>query len=67
MKKNNSLFVVFIVFVALFAGCAKPEIKNIDPKGKDIICFGDSITFGYGAGQGEDYPTALRGMLKYPV
>jgi len=43
------------------------EVKNTDSKGKNIICFGDSITFGYGAESGEDYPTALAKMVKMPV
>ncbi|MCX5703121.1 MAG: arylesterase [Candidatus Omnitrophica bacterium] len=50
-----------------FMGCAKREIKNIDSKGKNIICFGDSITFGYGASEGQDYPSALAKMLDIPV
>ena len=49
------------------AGCFKPEIKNLDAQGANIICFGDSITFGYGANPGEDYPSALRKLVKLPV
>jgi lysophospholipase L1-like esterase len=48
-------------------GCAKKEIRNLNSKGKNIICFGDSITFGYGAGQDEDYPTALAEKVSVPV
>lgn len=59
---------VFIIFCAFaVTGCAKREIKNIDSKGTNIICFGDSITFGYGANPGEDYPTALSKMIDIPV
>jgi lysophospholipase L1-like esterase len=57
----------FIIFLVLFCGCAKPEIRNLQAKGANVICFGDSITFGYGANSGEDYPTALRKLLNYPV
>lgn len=39
----------------------------MDSKGTNIICFGDSITFGYGANPGEDYPSALAKMVKMPV
>ncbi len=65
---HSSWFIViaFIAFTAL-AGCAKKEIKNIESEGKNIICFGDSITFGYGAEPGEDYPTALAKMTRFPV
>ncbi len=52
--------------IALY-GCAKKEIKNIDSKGKNIVCFGDSITFGYGAEPGGDYPAALAKMISLPV
>ncbi|MDP2043828.1 MAG: GDSL-type esterase/lipase family protein [Candidatus Omnitrophota bacterium] len=48
-------------------GCAEREIRNLNSQGKSIICFGDSVTFGYGANPGEDYPTALGKMVKLPV
>lgn len=48
-------------------GLRKPEIKNIDSRGKNIICFGDSITWGYGANPGEDFPSLLAKMFNYPV
>jgi acyl-CoA thioesterase-1 len=48
-------------------GCGRQEIKNMDSKGRNIICFGDSITVGYGAGPKEDYPAILSGMVKLPV
>lgn len=57
--------VIFCVFALM--GCAKKEIKNIDSKGKNIICFGDSLTFGYGATGGEDYPYALAKMVNRPL
>lgn len=48
-------------------GCAKKEIINLNSKGKNIICFGDSVSFGYGVNQGEDYPSALAKLVGYPV
>jgi len=51
----------------LLSGCAKREIKNIKSKGKSIVCFGDSITFGYGADPGGDYPSALAKMTTFEV
>lgn len=56
---------IFCVFTA--TGCAKREIKNIDSKGTNIICFGDSLTFGYGANPGEDYPSMLAKLINGPV
>jgi len=66
MKKINPSLILVILAV-IFSGCGKPEIRNIDAKGSSIICFGDSITFGYGAGPGEDYPHALAKAVKLPV
>jgi len=65
--KKNKLKYILIIFSIFLVGCFKPEIKNFDARGANIICFGDSITFGYGANPGEDYPTALRKMVKLPV
>ena len=60
-------FLSFCFAVMAMTGCAKREIKNINSQGTEIICFGDSITFGYGAGPSEDYPTALTKLLNEPV
>ena len=49
------------------AGCARREIKNADSKGTNIICFGDSLTFGYGVNPGQDYPTVLAQLLRKAV
>ncbi|MBI5145140.1 MAG: hypothetical protein HZA27_03030, partial [Candidatus Omnitrophica bacterium] len=58
---------VFVFCTFAVIGCAKREIKNIDAKGKTIVCFGDSITFGYGVQPGEDYPAALAKIINFPV
>jgi len=65
----NKLLVIGLLsyWVIGLAGCAKKEIKNIGSNGKNIICFGDSITFGYGVKSGEDYPAALRKLVGFPV
>jgi lysophospholipase L1-like esterase len=52
---------------AFFSGCAKREIKNIDSQGQNIICFGDSVTFGYGVNKDEDYPAELARLIQMPV
>lgn len=43
------------------------EIRNSDPSGENIICFGDSLTYGTGARQGMDYPSQLSGMISRHV
>ncbi len=65
--KRIKLGVLVIVLNIVLSGCVKQEIKNLDAKGSSIICFGDSITFGYGVNSGEDYPSALGKMVKLAV
>ena len=68
MKKNEVVALILVSsLVLLLSGCAKREVKNIGSKGKNIICFGDSITFGYGVKPGEDYPTDLAALVVHPV
>jgi lysophospholipase L1-like esterase len=66
-RKLILLVTSYSLLVTILAGCAKREIRNIDSKGKNIICFGDSLTFGYGAAPGEDYPTALSKLTQIPL
>jgi lysophospholipase L1-like esterase len=73
MLKNKAIrnFIILVIGYGLLViglqGCAKREIKNIDSKGKNIICFGDSVTLGYGAENGQDYPNVLSKMVNAPV
>lgn len=68
--KQKKIFLAinaFFLLLVLSAGCAKQEIKNIDSKGVNIICFGDSLTYGYGVDKGSDYPSLLARMINIPV
>lgn len=66
--QGHNLFILYTLLLLVFlSGCAKREIVNADSKGETIVCFGDSITFGYGAKPGEDYPTALARLVRAPV
>ncbi|MFH0763300.1 MAG: GDSL-type esterase/lipase family protein [Candidatus Omnitrophota bacterium] len=65
-KKALLIFSGLLLFIFI-GGCAKREIVNVSSGGKTIVCFGDSITFGYGAKPGEDYPTALARLVRVPV
>lgn len=44
-----------------------PKITNFQPAGSNIICFGDSLTYGTGAGSGRDYPSQLVALINRPV
>ncbi len=52
---------ILLVFGSIFlSGCTRhPEIKNLKHPITRIVCFGDSLTAGEGAGEGEDYPAVL--------
>ena len=63
--KKLSLILLAVGF--FFFGCARKETVNIGSSGTSIVCYGDSLTFGYGAGPGEDYPTALAKLVDVPV
>lgn len=71
VHSSLKVFVLFPILCLLFAvvlvGCAKREIKNLDSKGANVICFGDSITFGYGVKETESYPQLLAGKIHVPV
>jgi acyl-CoA thioesterase-1 len=43
------------------------RIRNLRSAGQTIVCFGDSLTEGVGAGQGEDYPSVLSRLIAAPV
>ena len=70
--RNNRLMRLFLlwtfVFLSIFSfGCTRHEIKNIDSRGDEIICFGNSITAGSGISEREAYPYFLSELLGSPV
>jgi len=67
--RHQLKYYIFVIcsLMLVLPGCAKQEIKNIRSKGTDIICLGDSITFGYGAEEGEDYPSLMQKFTAMPV
>lgn len=65
--KIAKLKFTLVILLAVLCGCAKPEIRNLNSKGMNIICFGDSITFGYGVDPADSYPSVLGPMVKFPV
>lgn len=68
MKKNRILIIALLgLSIIALAKYTKREIKNVDSRGLSIICYGDSITLGYGAGSGKDYPSWLAKKVNIPV
>jgi acyl-CoA thioesterase I len=50
----------------VLAGCGG-EVPNLDSRGSTIVCLGDSVTAGVGAGRGEGYPALLEAALGVEV
>ncbi len=72
MKINKLLKNIFLLVTSCFLlvtlnGCARSDIKNMNSRGTEIICFGDSITAGYGVKPDENYPSLLSKLLNMPV
>ncbi len=68
MKKVAALLIIVaVLWVGISLFSSGPDIKNPDPAGRNIICFGDSLTYGTGASEGMDYPSRLADMVDDPV
>jgi len=68
MKKLGGLILVLLGILGYYLFSASPNrIKNVSTISGDIICFGDSLTFGTGATAGMDYPSQLATMISQPV
>lgn len=54
---------LLVLIVVQHTFCNAPQITNPNPIGTSIVCFGDSLTFGTGAGAGESYPSKLSSLI----
>jgi len=59
--------VIVVILVIFFFIPSSYEIKNADPTGENIVCFGDSLTYGTGAAKGMDYPSQLSRLIGMKV
>lgn len=51
---------LFFLFLAILSGaCSRAPAHSPLPPGSVVLALGDSVTFGTGAGEGEDYPSRL--------
>jgi lysophospholipase L1-like esterase len=69
---KKGLIVLTIVAVCVWgyrfwAGEKAYEIKNVPTIVSRVVCFGDSLTRGVGAGKGNDYPSRLAEMTGLEV
>jgi acyl-CoA thioesterase I len=63
-KAALCLIIVSVLSLCLYllVHPGKPVQESLPP-GKNIICFGDSLTFGTGSSPGMDYPSQLSGII----
>ncbi len=57
MQKYIAL--LLILFAALVASCSESQRYSQIPKGATVLILGDSLSYGTGAKEGEDYPALL--------
>jgi acyl-CoA thioesterase I len=53
---------ILLLAVAAWMLWPSHPITNLDSRGTAVIAYGDSLTAGVGAGDGEDYPARLSGL-----
>lgn len=68
LKKTLIILSACIVLVVVYQTVFhSPPVTNSTPSGETIVCFGDSLTFGTGAGSGQSYPSSLSSMIGLEV
>lgn len=66
MRSPRTTATAAVLLALLLAGCGG-EVPNLGSRGSTIVCLGDSITAGVGAGRGEGYPALLEEALGVEV
>ena len=67
MNRKVAIAVAAAAILLLWFLWPSRKITNRDSKGTTIVAFGDSLTAGYGANAGEDYPSHLSRSLGVPI
>ncbi len=56
---NKYIALLLVMFATLIVSCSESEKYAVIPKGATVLILGDSLSYGTGAKEGEDYPTLL--------
>jgi lysophospholipase L1-like esterase len=67
MKRKAFILNTFVFLLGCFTAAACGSSQPIPLTGENIICFGDSLTYGTGAVPGKSYPAQLSEMIGMPV
>ena len=62
-----AIAIVVVMLAYRFWPFGGADVANLDSRGTSIVAFGDSLTAGYGAVAGEDYPSRLAALIGAPV
>ncbi|MDR1275730.1 MAG: GDSL-type esterase/lipase family protein [Candidatus Accumulibacter sp.] len=65
MQRRN--FIQFIVLAALMGACGRKKLHAPLSQGATVLAFGDSVTYGVGAGSGEDWPSLLARRARWNI
>ncbi|MGL6042121.1 MAG: arylesterase, partial [Deefgea sp.] len=57
---------LMLFWTVLLSACGQAKLEAL-PANAVVLAYGDSLTFGTGAGAGEDYPTQLSRLIAHPV
>ena len=69
MQRKTPSPLVIAIAAAVVIGLAwlfwpsAPDVANLESNGSAIVAFGDSLTAGYGASEGEDYPSRVASRI----
>jgi acyl-CoA hydrolase len=64
---NRRHIILASLFAAILPACGKKTAYSPVPPGSLVLAFGDSATFGTGAGSGEDWPTRLGALTGWQM
>jgi len=61
------LSLLLAVLLILLGACGKDDKQSAIPPGASVLAIGDSVTFGTGAGKGQDFPAQLAVMTRWTI